>query len=319
MRQWQVRLTGGLVLAAILMALPFYSRDPYILHMVNMVALWVILTTSLSLVINYTGMISFAHVAFYMLGAYASALLTIHTGAPLWVAAPFGTVLGAGLGFLIAIPSVRFEGKFLAVVTLAFFKLLYLLAYHWTGLTNGPDGFRVPGLTEWRVAGTVLGSRAIYFYILVPASLLSVWVLLRLIQSRVGRIFEAIRENESLAAALRIDTHRYKVLSFTIASAFAAFAGTLYASYYQFITPYSFTVHHAIDMLLIVALGGTSLVGTIIATVVLVVLPELLRFLQDYRMIVYGGLLVVIIVYRPALTRRWRRVLRRTAAVAGGD
>jgi branched-chain amino acid transport system permease protein len=277
----------------------------YIFHILVMVCLYGLLGLTLNLVVGYSGMLSLCHGAFYGIGAYASTLLMTKLGWP-YVPSFLASVLICGaIAYLISIPSIRFHGDFFVLATLAFQFITFSIFYNWTSLTRGPygiSGIPRPSVGEWTVKSPWM------FFVLALFVAVSVGLVIwRLSHSPYGRALQAIRDNELAAQALGKNVNRFKRSAFALAGMLAAAAGVLFAGYTSYIDPTSFTLDESVFILCVVIIGGAgNLRGPIVGAVILVLLPELLRFLQipdavaaNARQIIYGLLLVLMMRFRP--------------------
>ena len=291
------RLLLGLALAAAL-ALPLVVRSSYVIHVAVLCAIYVILTLSLNLITGFCGQFSLGHAGFYGIGAYAAALLAVRLASPFLVNL-VAAALAAGLvGFLIGLPTLRLGGIYLAMATLGFGEIIYLVLLNWLSLTRGPLGIpAIPEPSVWRFS---LGTPARQYYLALGLVCLATLAVSRLINSRFGEAIQAIREDEIAAEAMGVPTTRLKVLAFTLSAALAGVAGAFFAHYTSFISPSSFTLVESILVLSLLVFGGMgSIEGSIAGAIVLTVAPEAFRFLAEYRMVIYGALLVGLIVFRP--------------------
>lgn len=255
-----------------------------------MICINIILAVSLNLSTGFLGQLVLGHAAFMYIGAYASAILSIKLGFSnsymLVVSLLFGGIVSALFGVIIGIPALRLRGDYLAIITLGFGQIIKSLILN-LNITGGPKGLiGIPSLTNFTVV----------FFVMV----LSVVGLMNLIRSRHGRAMISIREDEIAAEASGISTTYYKVFGFTVSAFLAGIAGGLYAHYITILMPKNIGFEYSIELLVIVVLGGMgSLTGSVIAAVVLTILPELLRSFSSYRMLIYSVLLIVMMIYRP--------------------
>lgn len=288
----------SLVIGLVLVMLPLFMGD-YVVHVMNQIGIIIILVSSLNLIVGYTGQLSFAHVGLFAVGAYTSAILTTAYGFSFWMALPLGALAAAMIGFLIGLPSLRFQTHFFAIVTLAFAEIIRLAIYNGGSLTGGPNGiYSIPFPNN--ILGLDFTQRGNFYYIIWLAAAVTVLSIYLITRSRIGREMIAIRENETFAKFIGIDTWKVKIISFTISAFFAGFAGGLYAHYNSFISPFSFEVSESVTYLLMVIIGGMgTILGPILGAIFLLILPELLRSINDYRMIIYGAMLVLTIMFLP--------------------
>jgi len=286
-----------LAILALLAVVPPFLPNPYHVQVLVFIGIYVILTLSLNLLNGYVGLLSIGHAAFYAVGAYASAKLTIELHLP-WLAALAGSGAIAGLfGYLIAKPTLRLSGIYLTLVTLGFNMILFLVLQNWMGFTNGPLG--IMDIPAPSLFGRVIDSRLEYYYLILALAVLTVITMHRLMTCRFGRALTAIRENELAAEATGIDTTRYKVQAFVLAAFYAGLAGSFYAHFVKFVSPDSFTINESFILLAMLAFGGQgNLIGPVVGAAVLMLIPEVFRPLQEYRMFVYGGILVVMMLVR---------------------
>jgi branched-chain amino acid transport system permease protein len=277
----------------------------YLLHILVITGIYIILTLSLNLIVGYTGLAAFGHAAFSCVGAYTSSLLALQYGISPWIGLIIGAGVAALLGVIIGLPSIRLRGDYLALATFGFGVIVYSIAKNWVSLTRGPMG--LPGIPGFHLFGLPLNSIFSYLILVAAFVLLTFFVIQRIVNSPFGRVLQGIREDEIAAQAMGKDVNRHKLLVFIIGAFFAGIAGSLYAHYITFIDPSSFTVMESITILLMVVFGGMgSLTGSFIGAAVLVILPELLRFLgmpsaiaAPLRQMIYGLLLVLLMLKRP--------------------
>ena len=285
-----------LLLAAALV--PFAVRSEYILNTAVLAGIYVILASSLNITNGYTGLFSFGHAAFYGIGAYTAAILATRLGWGFALTLPAAGVVAAAFGAALALPTLRLSGIFLALVTIGFQEIAYLLTLNWIGLTRGPMG--IPGIPPAALFGVELRGNAAYYWLVLALDVLTLFVLSRIVTSRVGRAFVAIREDELAAEASGIPAFRMKVLSFVIATFFAGIAGAFFAHHARFVSADSFRLDETFVILTMLIVGGLgSLAGPVIGAVALVILPEASRFLAEYRGVVYGLILIGVILFRP--------------------
>lgn len=260
--------------------------DPYYLRIIILLGINIIMALGLNITTGVTGQLSMGHAGFMSLGAYASAILTLKLGAPFWMALLAGALVAAAFGFLIGLPALRLEGDYLAIVTIGFAEIVrvFFLNFEPGGKAVGLSG--IPKET---------GFTLVFIITLVVICLTAL-----LLKSRLGRAFYALRENEIAAASCGINTTSLKVWSFVIGAFLGGLGGALYAHYMYFISPQDFDFNRSIELLNMVVLGGLgSIPGTILGACILTALPEMLRVVADYRMLFYGGLLVILMIFRP--------------------
>jgi branched-chain amino acid transport system permease protein len=269
----------------------------YLLHLAIIAGIYIILTVSINLIIGYAGQVSLGHAAFYGIGAYASALVALNWHFP-FPAAALAAMLVAGLcGLALGLPTLRLKEDYLAIVTLGFGVIIDLVFLN-LDITGGPDG--LPGIPRPSFFGLNFKAPWLYLVLVSVAVILVLILTYRLVDSYHGRALKAIRDHEITAQVMGINTPAYKVFIFTLAAALAGLAGSLYAHYITFINPESFGLHTSILILAMAVLGGMgSIAGSVLGAVILTILPELLREARSYQDLIYGGLLVVLLIWRP--------------------
>lgn len=277
--------------------LPSLIQNPYYLHILIFIGIYIILAQSLNLINGYTGLLSIGHAAFYGIGAYSSALLTMKACLP-FVPALFCSGIIAGMfGYLIGKPTLRLKGIFLALATLGFNIIFVLIVLNWVWLTRGPLG--IASIPQPRLFSYTLTDQSDYYYLIFFLSLLVMFSLYRLLHSRFGNALIAIREDEDAAKAVGVDTVHYKLAAFSIAAFYAGLAGSFFAHYIRFIAPDSFTFWESFTLLAMLAFGGQgNLVGPTLGASLLIAVPELFRPLAEHRMTFYGLLLIFMMLFR---------------------
>jgi branched-chain amino acid transport system permease protein len=277
----------------------------YLLHIFVICGIYSILTLSLNLVVGYIGIASLGHAAFFCVGAYISALLALNLGVSPWIGLMAGACGAAVLGAIIGMPSLRLKGDYLALATFGAGLIVYSVAKNWVSLTRGPMG--LPGIPGFSLFGFSLGSIWSYLILVIALTLVTVFVVHRFVNGAYGRVLRSIREDEIASETLGKNTNKYKLQVFVVGAFFAGIAGSLYAHYITFIDPSSFTVMESITILLMVIFGGMgSIKGSVVGAVLLVMFPEMLRFLgmpssiaAPMRQMIYGLLLIVFMIKRP--------------------
>jgi branched-chain amino acid transport system permease protein len=278
--------------------------------------LYVMLGLGLNIVVGVAGLLDLGYVAFYAVGAYSYALLNLHFGIGFWTALPLGALLAALFGILLGFPVLRLRGDYLAIVTLGFGEIIRLILENWNDFSRGPSGIaNIPRPGFFGLDLSLEGSITYLYYLMLGLVLFTVFVVNRLQNSRIGRAWFALREDEIACQAMGIDKTRTKLTAFALGATWAGMAGVIFAAKTTFINPASFTFLESAIILCIVVLGGMgSIIGVILAALLLILLPEYLRPLADYRMLAFGTVLVAMMVFRP---RGLISPVRRTYAVRG--
>jgi branched-chain amino acid transport system permease protein len=287
-----------LILAVAIALLPLAISNVYYLGILVFVGIYTIITIGLSLLMGYAGQISLGHAAFFGLGAYASGLLTVHLDIPPVWAALLAAVFTGLVAFLIGIPTLRLKGHYLAMATLGFGQIVYIVFNSWIDMTGGPSGFgNIPRLSLF---GVVFNTDIKFFYLVWGLVVLGLFLSLNLIHSRPGRALRTMHTSELAAGTLGIDTAWYKIKIFVISAVFASIAGSLYAYFVTFLSPGTFGISFSILLVTMVVFGGRfSLWGALLGTVVLTILPESLRVIKDYDVLVYGAVLLLVMIFLP--------------------
>jgi branched-chain amino acid transport system permease protein len=296
----QILIGVGLVL--LLVAPLLLNR--YWNYTLGTVGIYVMLGLGLNIVVGLAGLLDLGYVAFFAIGAYSVAMLTAPTPhgiqTSFWLALPIGVLVAALSGVLLGVPVLRMRGDYLAIVTLGFGEIIRILSKSdaLTGFSGGPRGIRAVGGPS--IFGLSMTSARNFMYLILLGIALVAFVTNRLQHSRVGRAWMAMREDEDVAEAMGVYTLKYKLLAFAIGAAFAGLGGVLYASRNKFTGPEDFTLIVSINVLCLVIIGGMgSIPGVIVGALVLKGLPEILRELDEYRMLLFGALLIFMMIVRP--------------------
>ncbi|MGD1152662.1 MAG: branched-chain amino acid ABC transporter permease [Syntrophales bacterium] len=279
---------------------PFVSST-YQTNIMTTALMYVVLGLGLNIVVGQAGLLNLGYVAFYAAGAYTYALLYHHFGVGFWVALPLGALAATILGVLLALPILRLQGDYLAIVTLGFGEITRLVLENWNEFSFGPSG--ISGIPRPGLFGMEMGMHdaTVYLYFLmIMLCIITIFVVNRLQDSRIGRALLALREDEIACQAMGIDKTRVKLTAFALGSTWAGLVGVIFAAKTTFVNPASFTFLESAMILSIVVLGGTgSIIGIIIGALLLILLPEYLRAFSDYRMLLFGLIMVIMMIFRP--------------------
>jgi len=277
----------------------------YLIHLAILVGIYAILGVSLNLVVGFTGLLSVTQAAFYGLGAYVTAILLTSFGLNFFLAMIVGMIITGIASFLIGLVLSRFKGDYYALGSFGFNIIIYSIFLNWQDLTRGPLG--IPGIARPKLFGFSF-TENFHFLILVAVIVTIIYLISRyIVNSSFGRVLKAIREDEEAIAVFGYNTLFYKLAIFVIGAAIASVAGSLFATYITFIDPSTFVLNESIFILAIIILGGlANLRGSVLGAVILILLPEILRFVgfpsdiaAQMRQLVYGVLLIVLMMYRP--------------------
>ena len=307
-------LVGAAVLGALVA--PWLAADQYVLHVLIVWGIYAILTLGLNVINGFTGQLSIGQGAFYGLGAYSAAILTVTAGWSFWLATPTATALAAAIGMLVSLPVLRVRGIYLGMATFGFAEIVHVVLRSWESLTKGVLG--IAGILPPIAFGVDFGTQDRYYYLVLAAVLVGVLLSHRIYQSPVGHALLAIREDELAASLLGIDTTVHKVAAFGVAAGLAGLAGSLFAHYLTYISPENFASVESILIVTMLIVGGRgNTLGAVVGAGLLVALPEALRVVNVYRLLIYGLLLVGAAVFRPdGVVGRVGLKRRRAAPVA---
>jgi branched-chain amino acid transport system permease protein len=300
-----------------LLSVPLWLNDQYLLHILILTGIFIIAAMSLNLLLGYTGQLSLGHVAFFGIGAYASALTTlgfdvdifgytlVHDPWPTPAGFAIGTALAGLCGYAVGKLSFKIRGAYFVIVSISFAEVTRLVALNWVDLTQGPAA--LPGIPPFEVSLPGVGSFAFWsktsnYYLVLAVGIVAYLIIKRLVHSRVGRAMVALKENESLAVSVGIDVTRYLVLAAVVSAALAGSAGSLYAHYIKIIDPEIFLFIYTVTMVIMVITGGKgTLAGPIVGGIIFGIMPVVVRayFAPEIQWILYGLLMIIIIFLLP--------------------
>ncbi len=293
------RLSGFYLLSFSILVLPQLFPDNYYITVVGVfAALHIILVTGLNLLMGYCGQISLGHASFFGLGAYSSGILTTRYDFDPWLAMLSGMAIVFVIASLIARPVLKLKGHYLAMATLGFGIIVHILLVQTESLTGGPDGLgEIPVLS---IAGWLIDTDIRWYYVSSISALIAILLSLNIIDSRSGRAIRAVHGSEFAAQMMGIDTQKTKVNIFVYAAVLASFAGSLFAHQQNFISPDSFSFFFSIELVTMVVLGGmASTYGAVFGALLLTFLPEFLIVFEDYEMLIYGAIMMLIMIFMP--------------------
>jgi len=278
---------------------PLLDKNAYHMDLMTNVGIYVLLAMGLNVAVGFTGLLNLGYAAFFAIGAYTYALLNLHMGCPFWLGLPIGGLVSMIFGFLIGIPSIRVRGDYLAITTLGFGEIVRIAFNNldrWTGGPNGLLGIARPNFFGFQFSVNATP----YFYLVLILVAITAYLLLRMSDSKTGRALVAIREDELAASCMGIPTLHVKLTAFGTSSFIAGIAGAVFASKQTIITPDSFDFVLSVLILAMVVLGGMgNLWGAALGALVLGILPELLRGFASYRMLIFGLLMILMMIFRP--------------------
>jgi branched-chain amino acid transport system permease protein len=311
----------ALLATTVLLALPFALPGKYLLQLVNLGLISLIVVVGLNFITGYCGQINFAQAAFWGIGAYVTAGLTLN-GFSFWLALPAAALATGLCSLLLGIPTLRLRAYYLAMATIAFGEIVQLVLVHWEPVTGGTSGLR--GVPPVSMFGHALVGHVQHYYFLLAWCALALWLSLRVRASKLGRSMIALRDSEIAAEVMGVDTVRVKMLAFALSSIYAGIAGSLYVGTVNYVSPDLFSNTQAVLFFVMLVIGGVgSAVGAVIGTVVLTALPEALRFLKEWYMVLYGVGVILMITFLPdglvSIRKRFTRTAARPAEAAAVD
>lgn len=269
----------------------------YYLYLLSLAGVWAIAALGLNLLTGYAGQISIGHAGFVAIGAYTSALLTLNTGAPFWIALPVAGMVSAIVGLALGLPALRLSGPYLAIATLGFVVAVEQVFDKWSAVTGGFQGLKAPRPAFGPLE--IADDRGLYALTLILAAAMT-WLAINLVNSSVGRVFVALRDSEPAAQAAGVSLTRFKVLAFAVSAFYGGVAGSLYAHLVGFISPPDFNLTVSIFLVSVIVVGGlASIPGTLVGAIFLTLFFQRLSGLRDLRSVIYGLGLILVVVFLP--------------------
>jgi len=282
---------------------PLVVRDAYFMHMAILIGIYTLLAISINLLLGYTGQLSLGHAAFFGVGAYASALVYLSFGIPLWGGMVVSMVIAGLFGWVVARLAFKLRGAYFVIMTIGIAEVLKLVGLNWVDLTKGPMGLTdigAPTVSLGALGKIDFADKIPYYYLVLALVILCVYLQYRLIHSSFGRAFVSIRENEDLAESVGINCYKYLVIVVVISACMAGVAGSLYAHYVSFIDPNVFAFFISVNVVMTVIGGGQgTIVGPIVGSILFTLIPEWLRVFGDARMAVYAVVVIFIVIFMP--------------------
>jgi branched-chain amino acid transport system permease protein len=303
-----------LLLIAVLL-FPLFMTHPYYMHLTNLILIYALTATGLNLVTGYAGQLSLGHAAFFAIGAYSSALLSMRLGWPFLPALVAAAIIATLFGALLGVPSLRLRGPYLALATAGFSEIIRIVINNWDKLTQGSRG--IPEIPVPSFFGVAVSSEIGWYYLLMALFLVSTLAAYRIVHSHLGRALVALRDNEPAASAAGINPFKHKVLAFALSAFLSGLAGSLYAHYRAYISPDTFTFAESVAFLSMVVVGGKgTLAGPLVGAAALTLVPDWLSFMKDFKMVFHGILLVLCMMFLPGglvSLLGWLKQIRRTS------
>lgn len=289
---WGVLLLAGLLF-------PFFVGNDYHLTVMSTAYLFAIATLGLNLIVGYTGQFNLAHASFMAIGAYTVGILTVDHGYSYWLSFFLAGVVTVAIGLPLGWVSLRLKGHYFSIFTMCVGYIIFLVIEKWEDLTHGPVGIiGIPGPEP--IGELAFESPIAQYYLMFFFLVLAVWVMRRIVNSLLGRTFMAIRNGDDLAEALGINLMRNKLTAFLLSVLYAGWAGALYAGFVRFLGPDLAGVQHTFDMTVYVLVGGLgTLIGPLLGSISVPWLTQYLQFLQEYRFLIFGPILILLVIYLP--------------------
>jgi branched-chain amino acid transport system permease protein len=286
--------------AVIALSFPFLFST-YQVNIMTTALMYAVLGLGLNIVVGLAGLLDLGYVAFYAVGAYSYGLLNHHFGLGFWTVLPFGAFMGALFGILLGFPVLRLRGDYLAIVTLGFGEIIRLILENWNKFSFGPSGIaNIARPSFFGMQFSLTGATIYIYFLMIALALFTIFVVNRLQNSRIGRAWAALREDEIACQAMGIDKTKTKLSAFALGATWAGMMGVVFAAKTTFINPASFTFMESAIILSIVVLGGMgSIPGVIAGAFILILLPEHLRAFSEYRMLIFGAVLIIMMIFRP--------------------
>ena len=286
------------VFAICILLAPLAFSGNYLMNVLVFVGIHTLLAVALNLLLGYAGQISLGHAAFFGLGAYGSGILSTTYEWNPWLAMLVVALVVGGLAFAIGFPILKLKGHYLAMATLGMGIIVYIVFNEWVAITGGPSGFS--GIPNLELGPVVFDSDLKNYYLVWTFVLGCVLLSVNLANSRIGRAFRAIHDAEVAARVMGVNARLLKVQVFALSAMICAIAGSLYAHVMTFVAPPSFGFNISVELLTMVVIGGLgSIYGSFLGALLLTMLPEFLRFMHDYDIVFYGGLLMVMTIFMP--------------------
>jgi branched-chain amino acid transport system permease protein len=303
--------------ACLLLVFPFIAKNRYQVHVVNNIGIWLMLSLGLNIAMGYAGQFNLALGALWGVGAYTAALLLTNWGVPFWINLPLATIAGAIVAAFVGLPSFKVRSHYLALVTIALGEAMNLVLVNEDQITGGALGInRIPMPNFF---GIPINTDERYYYVILIMVIIGYLVGRQIVGHRIGRAFRALRDDFQAARAMGVNTGYYQILAFAISGAYAGAAGALYAQLNTYISPDIFTFNSALIVLTMILVGGMgSLPGSVVGTVLLLVLNEYLRVFERWQLVGYGAAIIIVVLFLPGgvveLVRRFGNLRQRWSA-----
>jgi len=283
---------------AVLFLLPLVIHSKVTVNTFTLILLYVILVSSLNVVNGYSSQFNVGQAGFYCIGAYTAAILTTRFGVSFWLLLPISGAMAALVSLLLSAPTAKLKGMYFTIVTLGFSEIVRQLCLNWTDLTRGPRG--ISGIPAPEFFGIDYPRSTFFYYVVFALAVIMLFCTKRVLASRVGRAWRAIREDDAAASSLGVETAKYKMLNLAYSAFWAGVAGCVYVFFQRFVSPDSFTLDESFNILAMNIIGGQgTLLGPIVGALVVNLITELFRSALQYRMLIYSALIILMMWLRP--------------------
>ncbi|HMK66744.1 MAG TPA: branched-chain amino acid ABC transporter permease [Thermodesulfobacteriota bacterium] len=289
---------GTLILFVATVLFPLISQDPFFLNILITTGIWAIAVWGVRLVMS-TGQMTLGHAAYMAVGAYASSLLVMKAGLSFWLALPLSGLTAALVALMIGLPTLRIKGVYFSIITFAFAEIIRLIIINWPNFLGGSGG--IPGIPSPEPLFSIpFTNRVAFYYLVLFISVITYSVMWAIEKSRIGKIFSAIHEGDDLAQSVGVNLMKYKLIAFCIGCFFAGLSGSIYAHYFNFASPEFFTIWQSVYCLLFVIVGGVGhVLGPLVGSFFMTLVPELLRKTKEYEPVVYALILILVMFLLP--------------------
>ena len=303
--------------ACLLLAFPAFAKSSYQVHIVNNIGIWILLSLGLNIAMGYGGQFNLALGALWGVGAYTAALLQTRLGVPFWINLPLGIIAGAIMSAFVGLPSFKVRSHYLAIVTIGLGEVINLFLVNQDELTGGALG--INRIKPPSLFGFPIDTNERFYYLILIMVILGYLIGRQIVGHRIGRAFRALRDDFQAARAMGVNTGFYQILAFAISGAYAGAAGVLFAHWNSYISPDIFEFKSALIVLTMIMIGGMgSLPGSVVGTVLLLVLNEYLRVFEEWQLVGYGVAIIVVVLFVPGgvveLVRRFENFRQRWSA-----
>lgn len=287
-----------IVVAALIILIPLLTPNMYIMQIINMIGIYIILGTGINVLTGFTGQLSLGQAAFFGIGAYTAALMNTRGGMQFFLCLIGSVLLTALFGVILAVPALKVKGSYLALLTMGFGEIVRIVMINWTPVTNGTAG--ILGIESPVIFGFAFDTLKKYYFLIMAFVILGLLYQNVLIRTRTGRAFIAVREDNEAAELTGIDVTAYKIKAFVLSAVYCGVAGCLYAMMIKYVSPDTFTNNISSVILWTAIVGGFgTVIDPVLGGIIMQVLPEALRFLGDWRLVVYGVILLIVILRFP--------------------